>query len=970
MAAKSLHSQGGVGFLRRFRRFQHHDTGSRFGVPLRSSAFAPPSYFLPPSGLPSSGHQRIPPFSASFQSHPGSYTRRLAHVFLPSVHSAKKGRSQPVDHRSFHPQYVPGCTVLQDGASLDHRFLHCFSDVGCDHRFGGRLLPRSGGLGLPQIPGIRGGREDICLSIPPLWPLDRPLGIHADHQTHQGTPPPAGLPFSHLLGRLLPPRPFSGGPPRTFVLRPLSPREVGNKGESQKVPSHSITDVGLLRGHFPPRFPSPFPSPREGFENPRCLPVDLAPLPLHPSPSGVHYRHAEFCFIISSSGSPQVETSNSLDEFPFLRFFERCSCYHLRSPSSTLFVDRYRLSLLQCSHVSSYSFRSPHDRCFSGGLGGCHSSPLNVWNLASRVQYLFHQLLGTLGHFSFGSALPPVTQGALCPTPFRQHHRDFLHLQPGFSSISSAHVPFHLPFGILPFSFHNPLSQTPQWFSQCPGGPEFPVRAFVNRMELGPGHIPVGMLPFRPTTGGPICYRAQSPSAGLCFSLPRPRGSRRQCLVAPVEQMEVNIPVPSGSTPSKSFVPSASLPRQGGPCGPLVCSIKLASQSSFPVSEPGSSSQGTLVVAIDQDREGIPPRPFRLPSSRVAAIREGLFSAGFDGEAADIFLLLHKNSSTRQYQAIWTKFLRFLDLKDISHDSISVATVCNFLAFEATHYGRQYRTVSGYRCALRLPILWACEVDVNCPTSDHFLRGLFNFSPPLKTKPMPLWNINVLLDFLQTSRFEPLELAPFPCLVQKTLCLLLLASGRRISEVANLSRDFQVSTSGLSLILDWVPGFTPKRFTAGFQPPCPSIAFLADDGSSDLTLCPVRAYKLLLARSSSWQQPRGTRHGFLWSHPSKGSPLSIPQLTGLFIGVVKDSLVSSGLSSPPSIGPHQMRKLAASLSHSVGQDEDTVRINMGFSSVTILRKNYVAKVPPLRVACVLPGGPFIPDSDLCMSDSD
>ena len=61
-----------------------------------------------------------------------------------------------------------------------------------------------------------------------------------------------------------------------------------------------------------------------------------------------------------------------------------------------------------------------------------------------------------------------------------------------------------------------------------------------------------------------------------------------------------------------------------------------------------------------------------------------------------------------------------------------------------------------------------------------------------------------------------------------------------------------------------------------------------------------------------------------------------------------------------SVTPHQMRKFAASYSHKVGQDEETVRVAMGFSSVSILRKNYVADVPPLRHPCVLPGGSYSP----------
>ena len=104
--------------------------------------------------------------------------------------------------------------------------------------------------------------------------------------------------------------------------------------------------------------------------------------------------------------------------------------------------------------------------------------------------------------------------------------------------------------------------------------------------------------------------------------------------------------------------------------------------------------------------------------------------------------------------------------------------------------------------------------------------------------------------------------------------------------------------------------------------------------------------------------------------PLRSTPLSIPHLTGIFIGAVKDSLLASCLESPSSIGPHQRRKLAASLSLAVGQDEELVRTNMGFSSLTILRKNYVSRVPELRHSCVLPGGPFLFNDNNQLSDSE
>ena len=70
------------------------------------------------------------------------------------------------------------------------------------------------------------------------------------------------------------------------------------------------------------------------------------------------------------------------------------------------------------------------------------------------------------------------------------------------------------------------------------------------------------------------------------------------------------------------------------------------------------------------------------------------------------------------------------------------------------------------------------------------------------------------------------------------------------------------------------------------------------------------------------------------------------------------------------VGVHQIRKLAASHSTQAGHNERTIKEKMGFSEVKILKKNYIARVPGLSIACVLPGGSFIPINAHSLSDSD
>ena len=229
---------------------------------------------------------------------------------------------------------------------------------------------------------------------------------------------------------------------------------------------------------------------------------------------------------------------------------------------------------------------------------------------------------------------------------------------------------------------------------------------------------------------------------------------------------------------------------------------------------------------------------------------------------------------------------------------------------------------------------------------------------------MPAWSLNVLLEFLDSPLFEPLSSASPIRLLQKTLCLLLLATGRRVGEVSHLSRSFLKQRD--HLVLSLLPSFLPKHHTPGFMSSPPCIGFF--DKSLLAHPCPARAFLTYIRVSSSWSVVSSQGHNNLWFLPKSRGPLSVRRVTKLFSSLVEDCRLFYGLSIDLSIGPHQMRKLAASYAHLVGQDEDTVKDNMGFSSVSTLRKHYVGDVPPLRLPCVLPGGPFFPEPS--SSDSD
>ena len=139
---------------------------------------------------------------------------------------------------------------------------------------------------------------------------------------------------------------------------------------------------------------------------------------------------------------------------------------------------------------------------------------------------------------------------------------------------------------------------------------------------------------------------------------------------------------------------------------------------------------------------------------------------------------------------------------------------------------------------------------------------------------------------------------------------------------------------------------------------------------------------MYINRSQEWLErlPPDRRPLDLWLVPGTASPASPNFISMLFKKLVSDSRRAFGgvetlvrgsrEREKVPIGIHQMRKLAATYASLAGHEEQQIRIKLGFSDVRILRKNYIAQAPPLREACVLPGGTFIPSRVHEFSDSD
>ena len=110
---------------------------------------------------------------------------------------------------------------------------------------------------------------------------------------------------------------------------------------------------------------------------------------------------------------------------------------------------------------------------------------------------------------------------------------------------------------------------------------------------------------------------------------------------------------------------------------------------------------------------------------------------------------------------------------------------------------------------------------------------------------VPRWDLSIVLDYLNSDRFEPLEDKSEHRLLQKATFLTLLASGRRPSDLAGLAlhaRD-DLSVNHNRTILQYHPLFRPKnRSTQFFPEPVAFPPLREEDGHSSLS-CSVRCLR-------------------------------------------------------------------------------------------------------------------------------
>ena len=914
--------------------------------------------------------------SGSYRSHPS--------VLLENVHCSEEKREEKAHFGLVASEQIDFYSSVQNGNSRENYKANNISYVGDISGYNRCLSACPDSSGVSNLFCLSPGSQDLCFSGHAIWANDSPMGIFQGSETHKVISASSGSNDLLLSGRLSDPG---------FVVPVIKDpyqMDIGCSGmagvhsESREIISCPSPETGVSGHYVRPSEPFSLTPFGESGEDPFLLSGGSFFLMADQKGVGEAGRLLKFCHEGSFVGKTLFDSHYQLDEQSYY-----CGRQGLTS-SSGLSSEGGLWALVKqgvpgaaCSYEHFRSNSRYYVRCFRPWLVWNPPTLASSGGLVRRGAFSSNRLAGVESYPGYSLPLCGRVEREFGSSSFRQFHCLGLSSPSGFYSLSRAIPAFQGYFRILPFSQYLFDPCPYQRSSECACRPRFKKRSHCYRVVFGSTlfFLDLSLVRFLPR-GGPLRYTFQYPVAFVCVSIPRPVGHCMGRNVFRLEPIWVSIRLSSVRAPSRGGEETANLPGfrvcpssiVADSC--LVHNSQLEMQAEVPSPSglsslptyirktgtdgrclgslgldpvnPSSKASGGVVSHSDQGNQVSPT----LRRFRLGTISRGLSNQGFGRRAIDLINNDHKPSTRNQYQGVWNKFINFVNSRSIAHKDINVAVVADFLAFHADSFRRAHSTISVYKCALADPLLIFLGISLDVRAIEKLLRGLYRLRPPPRDGRMPRWSLSILLDYLRGPPFEPLESASWKHLLQKTLALFLLATGRRISEVSEIHRVARVK--GNIVYLRWLLGFSAKWESDRFTAKEPSLSKLVPLRSGDDLLCPVRAWKIFCVKRlriiNRFNNDR------FW-------PISKISLTYVCKRVIRDALRWAGKPLDCPTGPHQFRKISTSLSRKYFRaSEEVLAKKVGSKGINVLRRAYIRDISPVRFACVVACGTIYPNS--------
>ena len=355
----------------------------------------------------------------------------------------------------------------------------------------------------------------------------------------------------------------------------------------------------------------------------------------------------------------------------------------------------------------------------------------------------------------------------------------------------------------------------------------------------------------------------QSSVSGVCVSSPGFSSIRNGCSVNGLEP-PVGIRLSPSTHSGQGHSEDPVIRVQSDSDSISMVSTTILSRSPGAVCSSTSSVTTASRPVNPTPIRGVSPPARAAPTPRLAAEYRTLEERGFSKEAATRISAPQAKSSLGIYEARWGVFSSWCQGRGEDPFKASTPLIADFLLYLFKDQKRRPTTITGYRTAIAGALRASQGVDYGKDPSLSALILSFFREQPKPVRSFPAWDLGLVLKVLLKAPFEPLHLADMKYVTWKTAFLVLLASGSRRGEVHSFDFKKVRHDSKWSFVtLEPHVAFVSKTqlrtvgassFSAVRLPALGPV--LDSESVEDRGLCPVRAIKIYLDRTSELREDR------------------------------------------------------------------------------------------------------------------
>ena len=787
----------------------------------------------------------------------------IPELFQQIVPCPKTKQSVETDLGSEQLESLPQGREIQNGDPGNHQNITPTRGVGHLHRLQGCILPHPNTGTVQEISEISYSGTNIPVQSPTIRTFHSTTGVHCGSQ--------GGQTNSYTQGYKDPPVPrrLVG---ESRILSSLSPKYTRTSTDMPKVRLDSKlgqigtgtqTNLQFCRlpvqpeGRSGPAYTGPVAEPtRENLGDP--VSADLSSPAVHvPDWSANSHRKASLPRPASYethtvASQKQLESTGSTGKGH--------SGTQIPPPSFGMVVGRKQCTAR--STTASFKTRTANLYRHVKRRVGC--SPWRSYRkrfLVGTRKQTPHKLSGAKGSLSSPKGVPTSLYGQNCTGGHRQYNSSCLHKQGGRHEVRPTLCPSMENLDLVyqpPGNAKSPAHPRP---SKCESRQAIQAGSdHPNRVVPPSGSFSTNMQPMAPASNRSFCHEVQPQVTSVCLSSTGLPGCSSGCTYSAMGRSGcLRLPTDRHIGQSGGEATGLSVQETHSDC-PRVAQHALVlgpidhvQSGPFQPAQPAQVAHTTLQSDPSQKSDKS-KSPCLAP--RATKIKEQGFS-----ETVAARIEVPQRSTRSVYEAKWAIFTKWCITNQVDFRSPPVKSVADFLMYLFEDKKLQPSTIDGYRSAIADKL---GNTTVNISKDDNLTRLLESFhrDRPKGRRGIPSWNLSLVLHQLTKAPFKPLREASLKHLSFKTVFLLALGSGKRRSEIhAWQHKNIRHQSDWSKVSLFPSPSFLSKNQLAKEGPGSvapvviPALAPTLDKSlKSDRSLCPVRALRYYLDRTSDLRQ--------------------------------------------------------------------------------------------------------------------